>query len=473
MRPADIPDLITIPGSSYVLGIVSHGTQKEITAYAAPLASLDQGGIPWKKLCDVDDDVTGIDVHGGDLYLLSHRGASRFKVLRTSLSNPDPAKADVIVPAGEAVIRNIAAARDALYVQELDGGIGRLLRVPYGAKPEPVRLPFDGSLTLVTPDQRVPGMFLEMTSWTKAPRVYAYDPESRQVTDTQLQPIGRYDDPQDLESVEVKARSYDGTLIPLSIVYKKGLKLNGSNPTVLEGYGAYGITLDPHFDPKVLAWYEAGGVLAVAHVRGGGEYGEDWHLAGKGLTKPSTWKDFIACGEYLIEHKYTDSGHLGGLGASAGGITIGRTLTERPDLFAALIDAVPVSDAVRFECTLIGPYNIPEFGTVKTEDGFKGLYAMSPYHHVKDGTPYPAVMVRTGFNDPRVISWEAGKMAARLQAATSSGKPILLRVDYEAGHGFGFTKTQRQIEMADEFSFLLWQFGEPKFQLRSGVWLAP
>ena len=464
VSPADIPFLATVPGSSYVLGIVAHGVQNEITAYAAPLASLDKPGILWRKFCDVDDDVTSFDIHDNDLYLLSHKGASRFKVLHTTLSNPDVAGAEVIVPAGEAVIRNIAAARDALYVQELDGGIGRLLRVPYGSKSEPVRLPFDGSVTLSATDQRVPGTLLEMASWTKANKIYAYDPESQQVTDTKLQPIGPYDDPKDLESVEVKAKSYDGTLIPLSIVYKKGLKLAGSSPTLLEGYGAYGITEDPFFDPRFLAWYNLGGVFAVAHVRGGGEYGEDWHRAGKGLTKPNTWKDFVACGEYLIEHKYTDSAHLGGIGGSAGGITIGRTLTERPDLFAALIDAVPMSDVVRAEFTPNGPPNIPEFGTVKTEDGFKGLYAMSAYHHVKDGTAYPAVMLTTGFNDPRVISWEPGKMAARLEAATSGGKPILLRVDYEAGHGFGSTKTQRQIELADEMSFLLWQFGEPRFQ---------
>lgn len=467
VRAEDIPFVATVPGSSYALGIVAHGVQNEITSYAAPLASLNKPGIPWKKVCDVDDDVTGFDLHGDDLYLLSHKGASRFKVLHTTLSHPDVANAEVTVPAGVPVIRNISAARDALYVQELDGGIGRLLRVPYGSKPEPVTLPFEGSVSLSATDQRVPGTLLEMTSWTKAAQVYAYDPKSQQVTNTNLQPIGPYDDPKDLESVEVKAKSYDGTLIPLSIVYKRGLKLNGSNPTLLEGYGAYGSTEDPYFDPKLLAWYELGGVLAVAHVRGGGEYGEDWHLAGKGLTKPNTWKDFIACGEYLIEHKYTDSAHLGAAGGSAGGITIGRSLTERPDLFAALIDAVPMSDVVRAEFTPNGPPNVPEFGTVKTEDGFKGLFAMSAYHHVKDGAGYPAVMLTTGFNDPRVISWEPGKMAARLQAATSSGKPILLRVDYEAGHGFGSTKTQRQIELADEWSFLLWQFGESGFQPRS------
>ncbi len=464
IKPADIPFVGTVPGTSYAGAVIAHGVQNELTLYVAPLASLDKPNISWKKVCDVEDDVTGFDVHGDDLYLQSHKDASRFKVLHTKLSDPDVTKAKVIVPASDAVIRNIAAAQDALYVQELDGGIGRLVRVPYGQQPEKVALPFEGSVSLAATDQRVPGTLLDMTSWTRANSIYAYDPHSKQITDTRLQPIGPYDDPKNLESVEVKAKSYDGTMIPLSITYRKGLKLDGSNPTLLRGYGAYGITQDPGFDPKYLAWYDVGGVYATAHIRGGGEYGEDWHLAGKGLTKQNTWKDFIACAQYLIEHKYTDSAHLGGWGGSAGGITIGRSITEQPNLFAAVIDAVPASDMIRAEFTPNGPPNIPEFGTVKTEEGFKGLYAMSAYHHVTDGTRYPAVMLTTGFNDPRVIPWEPGKMAARLQAATASGKPILLRVDYEAGHGFGSTKTQRQQELADEWSFLLWQFGVPGFQ---------
>ncbi|MGD1158234.1 MAG: prolyl oligopeptidase family serine peptidase [Terriglobia bacterium] len=465
VKPEDISFAATIPESSYVLGLVAHGDQSEFTLYAAPLEALAKPAIPWKKVCDVDDDVTGFAVREDDLYLQSHKDASRYKVLHTKLSNPDVARAEVVVPPGEAVVRNISAASDALYVQELDGGLGRLVRLPYaGGKPEQVPLPFDGDVFVASTDPRVPGALVQLSSWVKARLLYAYDPESKRLTDTKLQPIGPYDDPKDLGSVEVKVKSYDGTLVPLSIVYKNGLALDGSHPTLLVGYGAFGITEDPRFDPKWLAWFDQGGVYAVAHVRGGGEYGEDWHLAGKGLTKQNTWKDFIACGEYLIAHRYTDSAHLGGLGGSAGGITIGRSMTERPDLFAAVIDAVPVSDMVRFEFTPNGPPNIPEFGTVKTEDGFKGLYAMSAYHHVVDGTRYPGVMVTTGFNDPRVISWEPGKMAARLQAATSSGKPILLRVDYEAGHGIGSTKTQRQQELADEWSFLLWQFGTPGFQ---------
>src|SRR5439155_751187 len=195
--------------------------------------------------------------------------------------------------------------------------------------------------------------------------------------------------------------------------------------------------------------------LPGAHVRGGGEYGEDWHLAGKLLTKPNTWRDFIACAEYLIEHKYTAAARLAGDGGSAGGITIGRGITDRPDLFAAALDEVGMSDAVRVELSPNGPPNIPEFGSTKTADGFKGLYEMSAYHHVTDGTAYPAVLLTTGINDPRVTPWQPAKLAARLQAATSSGKPILLRVDYEAGHGIGSTKSQRQELLADQWSFLL------------------
>jgi prolyl oligopeptidase len=279
-----------------------------------------------------------------------------------------------------------------------------------------------------------------------------------------LQPAGPFDAPEDIESEEVQVPAPDGTLIPLSIVHQRGLKLDGSNPVLLNGYGAYGSSLDANFDPIYLAWLERGGVLAFAHVRGGGEYGDDWHKAGQKLTKPNTWHDFIACAEYLVEKKYTTPARLAGEGESAGGILIGRSITERPDLFAAALIEVGFTDALRGELEQDGPGEIPEWGTVKDPDGFKGLYEMSAYAHVKDGTPYPAVMLTTGRNDPRVAPWESDKMTARLQAATTSGKPILLRVDYDAGHGIGSTKTQQEREMADEWSFLFWQFGDARFQ---------
>jgi prolyl oligopeptidase len=467
--PTDLPIVFFSPASPrYAFGLVNHGVRPEITAYVAPLPSPNTAAFQWRKLFDVDDAVTNFDVHGDDLYLITHKDALRYKIVRTSISKPDLAHATVVVPESEAVVRNLVTAADALYVQTLDGGLGKLLRIPFSGAakgvPQQIALPLNGQVWVDASDPRVDGVLIGMTTWTKASSDYAYDPRTNRVTETTLVPHGPFDSPQDIVSEEVKVPSYDGTLVPLSIVHRRDMKLDGSNPTLLEGYGAYGITLDPWFDPTLLAWIERGGILAVAHVRGGGEYGEGWHLAGKLLTKHNTWRDFIASAQYLVDHKYTTPARLAGEGGSAGGITIGRAITERPDLFGAALDDVGLSDALRVELSPNGPPNIPEFGTTKSPEGYQALYEMSSYHHVKDGTAYPAVMVVTGINDPRVTPWEPAKMAARLQAATSSGKPVLLRVDYEAGHGWGSTKSQQELLNADKWSFLLWQFGVPEFQ---------
>jgi prolyl oligopeptidase len=232
----------------------------------------------------------------------------------------------------------------------------------------------------------------------------------------------------------------------------------------LHGYGSYGITYDPGFDPTSLAWLERGGVVAVAHIRGGGEYGEDWHSGGRKGTKRNTITDFLACAQYLIDHKYTSPQHLAGEGTSAGGITVGGAITERPDMFGAALDNVGMSDDLRAELQINGPANIPEFGTVKNADDFRNLYAISAFHRLKDHTAYPAVLLTTGINDPRVDPWQMNKMTARLQATSSSGKPVLLRVDYDAGHGgIGATKSQHTALLTDQFSFLLWQLGDPDY----------
>ena len=417
-------------------------------------------------MADFADEVTDIDVHGDDLYVLTYKNAPRYKIIRVDARKPDLASAETVVPQGQAVVTAIHPAQDALYVELLDGGIGRVLRVPYGpgSRVEEVTLPFVGS-AFVRTDPRLPGALLGLSSWTKAFKYYSYDPETKQATDTKLQPTGPYDDPTNTGSVEVKVRSYDGTLVPLSITYPKSLKLDRSSPTLLEGYGGYSISIPPNFDPTRLAWYEKGGIYAVCHARGGGEYGEDWHLAGKGPTKTNTWRDFIACAQYLIDQKYTSPAQLAGEGVSAGGILIGRAITSQPDLFAAAIDKVGLSDTLRFELTQNAETNIPELGSVKTEAGFKSLFAMSAYHHVEDRTAYPAVLLETGINDPRVDPWQMAKMTARLQAATASGKPVLLRVDYAGGHGtMGATRAQALEQLADEWSFLLWQAGVPEFQ---------
>ena len=466
LDPSDTSTVFTDPRSKFVLATVNHGFANEYAIYLTTADSLGKRHVQWKKICDPEDDVTAFDFRGDDLFLVTHKNAPRYKVIRTSFSNPDLAKAAVVLPQGDAVIQNVVAAPDAIYVQELDGGIGRLVRVPYvGGAPQLVSLPVDGTLSVFGGDPRLPGLLLGITSWTKAYRVYFYNPDTKRVTNTGLQPAGPFDDPADVEAIEVKAPSYDGTMVPLSIIAKKGIELDGSHPTLLSGYGAYAINMQQYFDPTGLAWLERGGVLAVAHVRGGGEYGEEWHQAAMNQHKPNTWRDFIACAEYLVQHGYTSPTRLGGRGVSAGGILIGRAFTERPDLFAAVLDDVGLSDMIRDMFSPDGPLNVPEYGDLKTPDSFKDLYEDSAYYHVKDGIHYPAIMLTTGLNDPRVVSWEPGKMAARLQAATAGGKPVLLRVDYQGGHGgFGATRSQVDETMADEWSFLLWQFGMPEYQ---------
>jgi prolyl oligopeptidase len=461
----DFPVLIYSPAApKSLVGLVIHGVKNEKDVYVAPFDAKPTAKTSWVKVADDSEDITNLDLHGDNLFLLSHKDASRFKVFRTSLAKPDLAKATLAVPPGEAVIVGIAAAADGLYIQDLDGGIGKLRRLSYDSgQVEAMKLPFDGAIQSLVTNPTEPGAWLELVGWTKPPLWYSLDAKSGKLEDTHIVPPLPVDF-SEIVSEEVKAKSADGTMVPLSIVHRRDIKMDGSSPAWLEGYGAYGITYDPSFRPTWLAFLDHGGLFAVAHVRGGGEYGEDWHNGGRKLTKQHTIDDFIACAQYLIKNKYTSAAKLAGEGTSAGGVTIGGAVTQRPDLFAAALIRVGDSDSLRSELMASGPANIPEFGTVKDPDGFKGLYAMDAYQHVKPDTAYPAVLLTTGANDPRVAPWQAAKMTARLQASTNSNKPVLLRVDYDAGHGLGSTKSQRDVELADEVSFLLWQFGAPDFQ---------
>lgn len=466
IEPGEIPVAIHPVGSSYVIVQSYNGTQREIKVWAAPLSALAGEKTPWTKVADTADEVNDVQVSGDSIYLLTHKGTPRFKVLRTSLAKPDIAGAETAVAPTESVVTAIATAKDALYVRKMNGGNSELFRLEYAASASltPVALPFVGDLEGLAADPRQPGVVFALGGWTRFGGYFKYNPGANKVVDTHLQPQGAFDNPTNLVETEVKAKAPDGTLIPMSIVHKKGTKLDGSNPTIVYGYGAYGISQTPFFRPTWLPWFDRGGVLAVTHVRGGGEYGEDWYKAGYKGTKSNTWKDAIACAEWLVANRYTSPPKMSIMGGSAGGIFVGRSITERPELFGAAVDEVPLSDALRFEISANGIPNIPEFGTVKTEEGFKALYAMSAYHWVRDGVKYPAVLVTTGLNDPRVDAWQAAKMAARLQAASASGNAVLLRVDFDAGHGFGSTKKSQYEERADTFAFLLWQAGVKGFQ---------
>jgi prolyl oligopeptidase len=466
----DVPEgqgtYITVaPGCAYAIAAANHNLDRNpSTLFVAPLDRVNGSDTPWMKIADVADGVTQYALTVDKLFFLSQNGAPRFRLLSTSLAHPDVQVPQVVLPEQGAVITNFGLAREGLYVRTRDGAVSHLLRVSADGKQiQPITLPFEGNVLGPTTDPHESGALFSMQSWVKAPALFAYNPLTEESIDTGLIPPSTVD-ASDLEAKETFAISYDGTHVPLSIIYKHGIQLDQSHPTILRGYGSYGISLEPSFEAVALAWVERGGVLAVAHVRGGGEFGDDWHKAGFMQTKINTVFDFIACGQYLVDAHYTSPKLLGAIGGSAGGITVGGALTWRPDLFGVILDLVGLSDALRFETEPNGPPNVSEFGSVKTESGFHGLYAMGAYEHVRDGTSYPAVMFSTGANDPRVAPWQMTKMAARVQAATSSGKPVLLRVDYDAGHGIGSTRSQREMLQADLWSFALWQMGHSAFQ---------
>jgi len=463
IKDNDLSFVVYSPASAYLFGVVAHGTANEGTAYYVPLDQVMASPIRWKKLFDVDDAITRFDVHEDDIYFVTHRHKPHYEITRTSLKNPDVEHATVVVPASDVVIQEADAAKDGIYIRDLDGGIGRLRRLPFDGQAKPITVGKGQSVEAISTTPTEAGALVHVVSWTTSPRWLAYSARRETIRDTGIQPPLPIDTSA-YASLEVNAKSADGTMVPLSIIRLKNLKLDGSHPVHLIGYGAYGISYDAYFDPVWPAWLERGGVIAFAHVRGGGEYGEEWYRAGYKLTKQHTIDDFIACAQYLIDSHYTSAKHLSGEGTSAGGILIGGAVTQRPDLFSGALIRVGVSDALRAEFTPNGPPNIPEFGTVTTADGFKGLYAMDAYQHVKDGTAYPGILLTAGVNDPRVDPSQPAKMTARLQHATSSKKPVLLRVDYDAGHGMGSTRAQHDLEFADEMSFLLWQAGDPAFQ---------
>lgn len=466
LEPVDRPYVATPAGSSWAVAVIKHRATvgdiyEHITGcsiYVAPRDAVlaDPATCPWRLLAGRDDGVAAFAIHGDHIYVVTHHRAPRGELLSVPLAEADVDAGTVLVPGGERALVAVRVVGDHLLLHEREAGLSRLRRVPLdGGAPTEVPLPVDGALHHWVTHPSRPEAYLTLNSWTDAPQVYSYDGTSVTATDW-LPPS-----PADLSGIVstgllVPAR--DGTPIPLRILHRAGLELDGTNPTLLSGYGAYGLVSTRLFAPEMLAWYERGGVYAIAGLRGGGEYGEEWHLAGNGPTKENTITDLIDCGDHLIRTGYTNSDRLAGEGTSAGGIPSGGALVRRPEMWAAMVMRVAVTNMTRIEFSENGPINAPEFGSVTTESGFQSLLAADCYLRVEDGTPYPSVLLTAGRNDPRVVVWQPGKMAARLQAATSSGRPVLLRIDAHAGHGMGSTQTQRNELTADMLAFLWREF---------------
>ncbi|MDE8345535.1 MAG: prolyl oligopeptidase family serine peptidase, partial [Acidocella sp.] len=460
----DDPYVAATPGSSLAIGTIVSGVQNELTVYSSPLAACAAGHPDWTPICSPTDGVTNLAIRGDDIYLLTHKHAPHYKILKTSALRPEIANAVEVVAASGSIIRALVAARDALYILDLDMGLAGLRRLAPDGSITKIDLPFAGAIDPETfyADTLHDGAWFFLEGWVH-PTVVCYVGANGIVTQTDIAPKPPIDT-SPYTSLETAVTARDGVKIPLSIIYPRNFKRDGSAPVLLWAYGAYGISEDPAFLARWLPFLDRGGAFAVAHVRGGGELGEDWHLAGQKLNKYHTWQDDIDCAEALIRTHWTSKKHLAIIGGSAGGITVGRFMTERPDLAAVVIDEVGSSDTLRQEFSSNGPPNIPEFGSVTTREGFIGLRAMDSYQHVHNGVKYPSVLLTTGLNDPRVASWQPTKMTARLQAATASKNPVLLRVALDAGHGMGSTRGQQDRETADIIAFVLWRTGDPRFQ---------
>jgi prolyl oligopeptidase len=449
------PYIATFQGARHAILLLSD-VRPEARTFIAPLADAVAGRARWTPVASFEDEVTDVDLDGEDLYLLVNKGSPRGRLVKTSAAAPDVATAAVVVPQGPFVLEDTARARDGLYLKIMDGGISRLRKLGNDGRVDDIPLPFDGTIGAIYSVAKEDGAMLSLAGWLTPAGIYSVDPGGR-IADTGITPSPNID----VSAYEAKrffATAKDGVKIPYTLIFHKGLQLDGRAPAWISAYGSYGIAAyTPAFVGRNLALVDAGAIVGYADVRGGGEYGREWHKAGQLANKPNTWRDLIAVCEEICAKKYTSPRHLAIGGRSAGGIAVGRALTERPDLFAAVVDGVGWSNPLRYVVEQNGYGEEPEWGAISDPAGYRALKSIDSYQSVKDGTPYPAVLLTTGVTDPRVAPFHVAKMAARLQAATSSGNPVLLRVDYDAGHGIGSTRTQQDREAADTFAFLLWR----------------
>jgi len=447
----------------YMFGL-AHTTQKERRLFYAHSSEAQNERIRWRVLCERSDKlVLGLSFDRDHVYAVTDAGAPKYKVVRTNVENPDWQHAETVIPEASDSIQCIARCKHYLFVVYSDGIVGRLVKyhLSCGETTE-IKLPASGTVRISCPDWQSDRCLVSITSWAAPVTIYELDGSTDRFVTSSFSPDVPHSGVEDLVAEEVEVPGHDGTMVPLSILYRKGIPLDGSNSCILEGYGAYGMNWGPYF--SVMHSVAARGVvLAFAHPRGGGEKGVAWHRAGYKTTKPNTWKDFISCAEYLVKTGYTSLGKLGATGSSAGGILLSRAVTERSDLFGAAVCNVGLANAMRFEFHACGPVNVPEFGSVRDPVECEALFEMDGLQHVSDGVEYPAVMGVAGWNDPRVPAWQSGKFVAALQRASTSGKPVLMMVNYDDGH-YTEDKAVRFRNYAGQYAFLLWQTGHKDFQ---------
>jgi prolyl oligopeptidase len=427
----------------------------------------------WQPLTTRKNKVIDMEVNHKDIYFLTYDGAPNYKIVKVPVETPDFSNATTVIEESKSEnITEMATTKDGLYYCTVKNGVEAKIYFLSNASAKPIELelPFTaGSASISTKGSDFSDIWINISGWTSPNKRYLYNAEKNSFTYQPLSTPAEYPELENLVAKEVMVKSHDGVMVPVSIIYNKDMKMNGQTPATIYTYGSYGNSTSPFFSPVILAYTIYGGALVVPHVRGGGELGDAWHKAGQKLNKPNTWKDAIATAEYIIKEGYTSPEKLSIFGGSAGGIMVGRSITERPDLFVAASPMVGAMNTVRMEETPNGPVNTPEFGTVKDPEEFRGLLEMDSYHHLEPGTDYPATLITAGINDPRVIAWQPAKFAAKMQYDNSGDSPILFLTDFEGGHGGGVALTKAMNRFSSMFSFFYWQSGHPEFQLKKTI----
>ena len=417
-----------------------------------------------------------VDIYDGKAYITTNEDAPRYRVFVTNAGNFDREAWKEIIPQSDAVLQGAAVFGGKLFAQYEQNATSQLSLFDLDGKSiGSLPLPGIGTVFAATGKWDREEAFYGFQSFTVPPSIYRLDLKAIKgnlngkidATASDFALWTKADapsvDPSVYDVSQEWFHSKDGTRVPMFIVYKKGLQKNGKNPTLLTGYGGFNVSLTPAFSRTAYLWMEHGGVYAVANLRGGAEFGEEWHRAGMLDKKQNVFDDMIAAAEHLISEKYTDKRHLAVQGGSNGGLLMGALITQRPDLFRAVVCQVPLLDMLHYQDFQIAKLWIPEYGTSENPEQFKWLYAYSPYHHVKAGTEYPAILFMTADTDTRVDPMHAKKMTALMQAEASNGmsktRPILLRIESKAGHGAGKPVTKQIEESTDVYSFLFWQLG--------------
>jgi prolyl oligopeptidase len=442
--------------SDYIVATVANGDGGD---YAHFVYGPDK---TWREITRFEDQIkTGVLGFGPTFYAISLQDAPRGKVVKFALDTPD-AKREVVVPTSESVIQAIAVTTDRLVVSTMEGRPAGLYSYNLdGSDQKTVAIPPISSVSDLAAGENL--VLVRIGSYTEMYEWFQYETGTNQLAPTKLSSEGPVTFA-DMEVTRDFAISKDGTKVPLNIVHKKGIALDGSHPTILYGYGGFGISEIPRLKLPYRVWYDLGGIFVDTNIRGGGEYGEEWHKGGNLTNKQNSFDDFAACAQYLLDHRYASPSKLGMLGGSNGGLLMGAMITQHPSLMRAVVSQVGVYDCLRDEFWPNGAFLTTEYGSVKDPVQLKALLGYSPYQHVVDGTKYPAILITAGLNDGRVAPYNSFKFTARLQAAAAPGNPILLRVN-SFGHGIGSSLDQQVADLTDVFSFFSYELGaEPGAQ---------